>query len=218
MEINWKREWPALVAIVAAFAASALFFPRLPNPMPIHWNAAGQPDNFASPLVGAWLLPLVTVGVYLLTLGLPRIDPRRENVERFWDTYRLIRISIVIMLSYAHMAVLYVVVTGQDSMIPGLILAGVGVLFIILGNYMPRMRSNWFIGIRTPWTLSSDSVWRKTHRLGGILFMVAGILMLTSIVLPAQWHVWIMLVVIAIAAGIPIVYSYVLYQQEQTSE
>src|SRR5688572_21499485 len=95
MKLDLRREWPALLAIAAAFLVTATFYPRLPEVMPTHWNVYGQVDGYSSRLVGAWLTPLLTAGLYLLLLALPAIDPRKRNYERFEPTYRLFRIGIV---------------------------------------------------------------------------------------------------------------------------
>ncbi|MGB0388465.1 MAG: SdpI family protein [Ardenticatenaceae bacterium] len=215
MNFEWKEEWLPLLAIVGTFAVSILFYPQLPDTIPTHWNAAGQPDSYSPRLVGAFLMPVIMLGVYLLLLFLPRIDPRRTNIERFSETYTLLRIGMTLFFAYIHGVILYTVLSNQETLTTGLIFGGVGVLLMLIGNHMPRMRSNWFMGIRTPWTLSSDSVWQKTHRLGGKLFMLAGFLILLAPFFDPSWTFWVMMVAIVLSGIVPIIYSYFLYQQEQ---
>ncbi len=214
MTFNWKREWIPIAAILGSFLASAALYGRLPEPMPIHWNAAGAPDNFGSRLTGAFLLPATSLGVYLLVFVLPQIDPRRANIERFIETYRFIRTVIVLFLTYFHGVVLYAVVRGDQRLSSSVITAGVGIFFVVLGNYLPRVRSNWFMGIRTPWTLSSEQVWRATHRLAGRLFVVAGLATLFLSFFRAAWTVWGTMGSLLLAGLVPIVYSYLRYRQE----
>lgn len=213
MRIEWKREWPAWLGLALAFVGTALVYPSLPDPMPTHWNAAGRPDDFMSRPVGAFLMPLTALGIYLLMLVLPRIDPRRANVARFGDTYRLIRILLPLVFVYFHGVVLYSVLRNQMLLETRFFLAGLGLLFVILGNYMPRFRSNWFVGIRTPWTLSDDQVWRDTHRLAGRLWVLAGLIIVLGGLVSAAWSLVVFIVVIALAAGVPVVYSYLRYRQ-----
>ena len=215
MKIEWKQEWLSLLAIVAAFILSAVFYSQLPDPMPIHWNSAGQADNYAPRLIGAFLLPIIMIALYLLLLLIPSIDPRRKNIERFHETYVLLRNGILLFMAYIHIVVLYSVLSNQQTLVVGFIVGGQGILFMLIGNYMPRMRSNWFMGIRTPWTLSSDSVWRKTHRLGGRLFILAGLLMLLTAFLRPELTIFVIVLAVLLASLVPIIYSYLLYKQEQ---
>ncbi len=215
---NWRREGVAWVAMALVVVATLLFYPRLPDPMPIHWNAAGQADDWASRQVGAWLMPLAMLAVYLLLLALPAMDPRRANIARFEGTYSLMRVGTTLFFAYMQGVILYATSRGGNDLPVGLITSGVGVLFLLIGNYMPRMRSNWFMGIRTPWTLASEHVWRATHRLGGRLFMLAGVGMLLLPLFPAEWIGWLIIPLILIASFVPIAYSYWVFRREQASE
>lgn len=217
MTFEWKQEWLSLIVIAAAFVGSILFYSQLPDPMPTHWNAAGQPDDYASRFVGAFLLPVIMIGVYLMLFFLPRIDPKRMNIERFSETYTLVRTIITFFFAYIHGVILYAVISNHNKLAPALIIGGVGLLLMLIGNYMPRMRSNWFMGIRTPWTLSSETVWRKTHRLGGKLFMLAGLLMILTPLFDPSLSIWLIIGVVLLTAIVPIGYSYWLYQQEEST-
>jgi len=213
MKTDRGLDWLSIVAIVAAFAASIILWPRLPSSMPIHWNAAGQPDNYGSRLIGAFLLPVIAVGIYFMFDVLPRIDPRRRNYQRFADTYRFLRSLLILFMVFVHALTLYAVVYGGDFLNSSVMFVAVGLLFLLLGNYMPRFRPTWFVGIRTPWTLSSDRIWRKTHRLGGRLFFLVGLVLIVSAWLPPAWTLYVLLGATLVAAVVPIAYSYWLYQQ-----
>lgn len=215
MTFNLRREWPALLALTIAFLGTALLFDRLPDPMPTHWNAAGVADDYSSRAVGAWLMPLTAVGIYLLLLFLPRVDPRKENVARFSDTYTLLRVGITIFFVLIQGLILYTVLSAEARLNPSIILIAMGGLFMLLGNYMPRMRSNWFMGIRTPWTLSSERVWTRTHRLGGRLFVLAGFITIVTALVAPETGIWFVLGASLLAGFVPVAYSYLIFREEE---
>jgi uncharacterized membrane protein len=200
-------------AVLLSFIVTAALLPMLPHEIPIHWNAAGEPDNYAGRIWGAFLLPLTALGIYLLFLVIPSLDPKRANYEKFAGTYHLLRVVFVLYMVFLQGITLYAIILGGEQLNNNLVLLTVAVLFIIIGNYMPRMRPNWFVGIRTPWTLSSEEVWRRTHRLGGQVFVVAGFLMGLAAFLPAAWSFIVVIAAAIISAGIPIAYSYWMYRQ-----
>lgn len=214
MKFEWKYEWLPIAAILASLAASLLLFSRLPEQMPIHWGATGQPDNYGSRLVGAFLMPAIIAGTYILILVLPRIDPRRENILRFSDTYRLIRTGVVVFLAFTHFLTLNAVTRQGMTLNSSLTIAAVGLFLAIIGNYLPRTRSNWFLGVRTPWTLSSERVWRKTHRLAGRLFVLGGLLIALIGFLFPDRVVWVLIGVAIIVGLTPIAYSYFIFREE----
>lgn len=214
MKLEWKYEWLPITAILTSLIVSVVLYPNLPEPMPIHWGAGWQPDNFGSRLTGAFMAPLLSAGVYLLMLVLPRIDPRQNNIRRFGDTYRLIRTGFVIFLVFVHFLTLNAVMRAGMTLNTTLMIAAVGLFLAVIGNYLPRTRSNWFLGVRTPWTLSSERVWKKTHRLAGRLFVVGGILLAAvGFLLPGSL-VWVLLGVVVIMALVPVVYSYFIFREE----
>ncbi|MCB0077761.1 MAG: SdpI family protein [Anaerolineales bacterium] len=218
MKFELRREWPAFAALALMVIVTLIVYSRLPEPMPTHWNAAGEVDGYSSRLVGAWLIPLTSAALYLLLLVIPRIDPRRKNVERFSDVYALMRVGFVLFMAFVQGAIFYAVLTQNDAAVGWLMPVGVGMLFILIGNYMPRVRSNWFMGIRTPWTLSSDRVWRNTHRLGGRLFIVVGLLLMLTALMPAEWIVWVLMgSVLLLSAGM-FAYSWWDYQRVEGAQ
>jgi uncharacterized membrane protein len=196
--------------VVLSFGVAAILYGRLPPSVPIHWNARGLANGFAPKRWGAFLFPAVMAGVYLLWLAIPRISPRGSGVERFRRAYQIFGTAI---LSFLLLMTVLVEVAGTGVKIPmdRAVYAGVGLLFVVLGNFMGKLTRNFFVGIRTPWTLASDEVWLRTHRLGGKLFVLAGIGLLVSGLLrggPIP-----VLAAVAIAAGVPVIYSYLLYRR-----
>ena len=186
------RKWTPFVLVIAAVVASAILLPRLPDPMPIHWNWRGVPDGWAPTAMGAWLIPtlmLVLIGVFYL---LPRLDPMRANYERFWPEYQLMIVAVTAMLAGMHAAMLAIALGYQIPIIK-VAMVLTGVLFAVLGNLMPRIRQNHTAGFRTKATLSNEVVWSRTHRAGGAAMMVTGIVIALGALLPTTWGIAIIL-------------------------
>jgi uncharacterized membrane protein len=145
---------------------------------------------------------------------LPKLDPRRENYARFISSYWLIVNAVIAFMLIAH-ALILATGMGFAVRIDRLMPAGIGLLFIVLGNYLTRVEPNWFVGIRTPWTLSSDAVWRKTHRTGGWLMVIGGFVVASLAFLPHTAFLPLLISAIVLMAVIPVVQSYVLWKREQ---
>lgn len=209
-----RSRWLGFVVAIVALIASALAYAHLPERMPVHWNVRGEPDGYASKLVATALGPLAIAALTALMFVLPKIDPRGRNYPKFRDTYWLLVNGIVLFFAVIH-AVVLAVGLGYDVRVNRVVPLGVGVLLVVLGNYLTRVQPNWFVGIRTPWTLSSDVVWRKTHRTGGWLFVAAGLITIALSLLPGPLPVVGFVVVILAAATVPIVQSYLLWRREQ---
>ena len=191
------RKWIQLLIVVAAVIASAVVYPGLPASVPTHWDLSGRPNGWSSRFWGAWLMPIFIVGLWALMRVLPAIDPRRSNYAKFGGAFEGVIVSIMLFMLGMHVIVLRAAL-GYPVAIERVLPVGIGVLFIAIGNLLPRMRPNWFLGIRTPWTLSSDRVWEKTHRFGGHVFVAAGILMLLSALIIAQWAHIALFIIIAV--------------------
>lgn len=206
--------WYVTVLLVGAAAASAIAYARLPARVALHWNVAGQPDKFGPPLVLALTLPLVMAGIVLLARILPAIDPLRANYDKFLPTYRFVFALVLTLLLGFHLMALALAL-GEPVPIARLSPASIALLFILLGNVLPRARRNWMFGIRTPWTLSSDRVWARTHRVGGYVMTTAGIVMLISLFVVRGTSSIVIVPAIAIAAGaVCVIYSYAAWRQE----
>jgi uncharacterized membrane protein len=130
--------------------------------VPIHWGIDGSPDGYAPKAVGLFLLPVVTAGIALLLAVIPRFEPRRANLERSGQAYAIARIGVVSILGLVHVVAIAAAL-GSDIEVTRIVVVATGLLFVALGNYMPKMRPNFTMGIRTPWTLSSDRSWDRTH-------------------------------------------------------
>ncbi len=209
------RKWFPVIPIAGAFLLSVLVYGRLPSPMPTHWGLNGQPNGYSSRAVGAFLMPGMALLLWGFLRGLPYIDPRRANYAKFQGTYDLMVDAVVTLLAVIHVAVIGHVLGWPMPAVTRMAPLGVGVLILILGNVLPRARSNWWFGIRTPWTLSSDTVWTKTHRVGGYLLSIAGVLTVLSAFLPARTGFMVLMISIIGASLASVVYSYFAWRAEQ---
>ncbi len=200
----------ALIAV--AILAGLLLWSRLPDPMPAHWNAAGEIDGYMSKFWGVFLLPIISIALAGLFLIIPNIDPLKANIAQFRATFNWFIVVFVVYMLYLYALTLFAAL-GTSFNMTLMLLPAVGLLFIGTGYLMNGAKRNFFIGIRTPWTLSSDTVWDETHKLGSKLFILGGVVAILCAFL-GEAGIWIMLVAMLGAAFAPIVYSYVLYQRE----
>jgi len=210
-----RSRWFGLVIAAVAVAVSIWAYPQLPPTVATHWNVRGTPDGFSSRAVAVAIIPGVILVITALFNVLPRLDPRRENYTKFIGTYWLIANAVILFILIGH-AMIIATGLGFAVKIDRLMPIGVGLLFIVLGNYLTRVEPNWFVGIRTPWTLSSDTVWRKTHRTGGWLMVLAGFVIAASAFFPPGAFLPLFIAAILIMAVIPIVQSYILWKREQS--
>jgi uncharacterized membrane protein len=209
-----RSRWFGLAVAAVAIAFSIWAYPRLPDRIPTHWDSRWEPNGYSSRLFGVLLMPLIILAVTGIAQVLPRIDPRRANYEKFIGVYWLMINGIILLMGAIHVAVVGNAL-GAPVNVARLIPLSIGLLFVLLGRYFRRVEPNWFLGIRTPWTLSSDTVWRKTHRIGGWLFVIGGLLMMTCAFV-ANAAVYVVFgITIALVAVVPIVLSYVLWRREQ---
>ena len=208
------RKWIPLVLVAAAFIASAVVYPSLPDRVPTHWNLQGEVDGWSGRTWGAWMIPLMIALLWALMRWLPSIDPRGSNYVKFGGAFEGIMVSVMLFMLAVHAIVLRSAL-GSPVPVDRVMPFGIGVLLVVIGNLLPRARSNWFVGIRTPWTLSSDRVWEKTHRFGGRLFVVGGILIAAAGVVGATWTRWVLVTVIAACSLGAVVYSYVEWRKEK---
>jgi uncharacterized membrane protein len=204
----------ALVLIITA-AMTIVAYPVMPDVVASHWNAAGELDGTMQKFWGLALIPLLMYGFCALLAVLPRIDPLRKNYEKFRDYYEGF---ILVFAAFFFFIQLQIILWGMGTQVsPNLTMpVMIGILFICIGFLMEHAEPNWFVGIRTPWTLSSETVWKKTHQKGATLFKLAGgvsfIGILTGI------YAWLFILVPAIAVAVyTVVYSYVEFRREQAA-
>lgn len=204
----------AIVLVLAAFAVSLAVYPLIPDPMPIHWDFQGNPNGFASKNVGIFLMPMTLLGLALLFMVLPRISPRGFEIESRSRAFKVITISALAFPLAIHV-VLLLMTAGVHVALMRVLAILIGALFAAIGNYLGKIKRNFFIGIRTPWTLADDDVWFRTHRFGGKLFVAAGVIAMICGLAFGNAAFAVVIGVILAASFASIVYSYVVYQDVQ---
>lgn len=208
-----SRRWigPVLIGLMIAFGLAV--YGRLPEQVPTHFELSGEPDGWTPRFPGAFLMPLVAIGVYVLLFVLRRIDPRGANYRRFEETWWVFLNVLALLMTALHVLSLGFAI-GWPIDMSRAVTVTLGLLFVGLGNYMPRLRSNWWMGIRTPWTLESEEVWRETHRVGGWAFVAAGLLVaIAGLLLEPGPRAWATGIAFGTAVVVPLVYSYVAYRR-----
>ncbi len=214
IKFSLKTEIAPLLILLAAVGLSLWSYNLLPDQVITHWNFAGEADGWSSRQFHVLLFPSMLAAIYLMFNFLPKIDPRSDRYAEFSGVYLIMRNFIMLIMMIIFAAATFVNL-GYQLNIGGIVAGAVGLLMIVIGNYFGKLKRNYFVGIKTPWTLSSENVWNKTHRLGSRLFIVWGALLITSPWLPAPIAFLILFGgIIAMLAWLSI-YSYVLYRNEK---
>lgn len=203
-----------LSLIVIALITGLIFWNELPEQMASHWNVYDQVDGYMSKLMGVFMMPLVALGMFLLFLVLPNIDPLKANIAQFRGIFNLFIVLITAFMLYVHGLTLAWSLGYQGFKMSTAMMPFLGILFMFIGYMLKHAKRNFFIGIRTPWTLSSDVVWDKTHQLGSILFMVSGALAIIGSFFSGIMAFWLMFLPLMGSTLFLVVYSYILYRNE----
>ena len=202
----------ALVAI--AVIAGVILWNKLPDQMASHWNVNDQADDYIPKFWGVFLMPIISLGMLALFLVIPNIGPLKANIAEFRNIFNLFILLIVVFMLYVHGLTLAWNMGNQSFKMSAAMLPFLGVLFIFIGYMLRQAKRNFFIGIRTPWTLSSDTVWNKTHQLGSVLFMVSGAFAFIGSFLGGMLAFWLLFVPLMCSVVFLILYSYILYRNE----
>ena len=203
----------AIIAVlIITFTLTIAIYPAAPDLVASHWNAAGEVNGYMSKFWGLFLIPIIMTGFVALLAFLPRIDPHKKNYEKFRDYYDGFILLFALFLLAIQIQIILWSIGYQIS--PNLTFPLlIGVLFIYIGFLLGHAEQNWFVGIRTPWTLSSKTVWKKTHEIGGKLFILAGVISCLGI-FAGVYALWFVLVPALAVAVITVAYSYYEFQKE----
>ena len=211
---TWRIEWPQWLIIVAMFALASVVWRGAPDSLPVHWGLSGAPDRYGNKVEALLMPPLLALGVYMLMLVLPHLDPGRANYANFAGAYTFIRYAVLLVIAAFYVVTLLVGVAGWQFDMGRVAPAIIGIVFVALGSVMGKLRPNWFVGIRTPWTLSSKRAWVKTHRLGGWLFVALGGLFMVGALGTSPVLRVVPLAAVVIIVLVLSVYSYVQWRND----
>jgi uncharacterized membrane protein len=208
-----KNELPLIAIVLIPFVFLAYIWNDLPQKVPIHWNINGEIDRFGNKLeliLIPLLFPLMT---YLIFLVVPKIDPKQQINKFGSKKYQNLKTLIIVFMSILAVLMIYMA-KNQSLANVNLIVLPIGVLYIILGNYFKTIKANYFIGIRTPWTLENETVWKETHKLGGKLWFAGGlVIVMSSLLFENKANLIVFMMVTGIIIIIPIVYSYLKFKK-----
>lgn len=198
-----------LCMILAAFAIAAAMYNSLPELVPTHWNEHGIVNGYTPKPWGVFILPLTMAGLYLVFLVLPSVSPSGFRISRFICVYWIL---CSVTLAFLLVTTVFALLMAKGISLPlnRVVNAGLGLLLIVIGNFLGKVTKNFFVGIRTPWTLASDEVWLRTHRFAGKLFVLVGLVILVAGVLgyAGTWQVWVVVATAIVSA----IYSAVIYK------
>ncbi len=207
-----QKEAFILLITLAPLTYLAYVWNSLPTEVPMHFDTSGQPDRFGSRIELFWVTLLLPLGVYLLLAFLPKLDPKKR-IKKMGSKFSSIRLIMAVFMSLIMM---YIVNSGLSNELssPHIIVALIGLLFFALGNFFKTFKPNYFMGIRTPWTLENETVWKETHELGGKMWFGGGlIIIIGAFALPLTFSMYFFLAVTIIITLIPIIFSYRRFKQ-----
>jgi uncharacterized membrane protein len=209
-----KKELPIIAIVLLPFIYLAYIWNQLPDKVPLHWNLQGEAGRYGDKtelILIPLLLPLL---IYVIFLIVPLIDPKKK-LDKMGNKLYALKFFLTTFMS---LLALYIIYTAKvESLVnPNYIILLLGLLYTILGNYLKTIKPNYFIGIRTPWTLESEHVWKETHKLGGVMFFVGGLaILLSSFLFDQKTNLNLFIVVTIIISLIPIGYSYFKFRKEE---
>lgn len=211
-----KGDAPLLAILFADLAFGLWALPRLPERVPIHWGLAGEANGFGAAWPHAIVPPLVGLGCWAMVLLFPLVDPLRRNYPRFPGTLKLVRWLLPLMSVAVHVAV---TLAGLGAPVDdgATVRAIVALFFVVFGNSMGKLRHNWFVGIRTPWTIASEEVWTRTHRLAAPIWVAGGLVQLVGAFLPGVAGEVLFPASLGAMVLVPIAYSYLLFRRLSAS-
>jgi len=212
MKLYDKKEVLPIVLIVIIAVIGAYLYPQLPDLVPSYWGINGEINGWMSRLAAVIFLPLLTLGVYLLMSFLPLMDPHKSNIESFANWYFWFKTALVVFMGSLYLMTLYVGL-GYQVNVGRYVTLGIAVLFAFLGLILPKMKKNYMIGIRLPWTLHSEIVWNRTHKFGGRLFLALAIVTAIAAFLPGAWTFGLLLGGLFLLLAILVWYSYSEYKK-----
>ena len=212
IKVNKKQLIITSMIILVPIIAGLFLWNKLPDKIPTHWNAAGEVNGWSSKAFAVFGLPGFLFAVHWLCLLASSADPKKQNIEG-----KVLNIVLWIcpVISVLGAVLMYGTALGMEFRVDKIIPLLVGVVFIVIGNYLPKCKQSYTMGIKLPWTLNDEENWNRTHRLGGKLWVACGVVIILSMFLPNKFMVVIFLSVVAVAVFVPTVYSYLLFREKE---
>ncbi len=211
-----KQEWLQLLILIAPFAAIVLFWDRFPERIPIHWNFNGYANGYADKWVGLLLIPAINIGLVALLGSLGRLDPKVHSINLPAGGMKPMRLVLSIFLLTIFLFTTIAPAAGVEINVGDFFPIVLSLLFFAIGNYLPTVKPNYFIGVRTPWTLDSPENWRLTHQFTGKLWVVASIVyFVLNLVVPAEVRHSFFGIYLGVLIVPPLVYSYLFFQKSK---
>lgn len=213
-KIKWKYiNWMLFFLCIASFTAHLILYPKFPDQVPVHWGIDGEVDRYSSK-TSVLFLAAVPLFICILFYLIPMIDPRRKNYRYHTKAYHVC-LSLTVLLMIVFNWVSSLIALGYQFDISQIIVFGIGILFVGLGNYMPQIRPNYYFGVRTPWAIENPWVWKKTQRMGGILFIIMGVTLLPFSFLPDSVLFPILMGMLFGSVALVYLYSYLMFLKAQ---
>jgi len=210
--MNIKKEIPLLIVVLIPFVYLAYIWSSLPDTVPLHWNYKGEIDDWGNKSSLIFITFLLSGLTYILFTVIPFIDPKKR-IQTMGNKYHNLKFLMVLFMSALAVFIIY---SAKEQSItnPSFIYLAIGLLFMLLGNYMKIIKANYFIGIRTPWTLEYESIWKSTHKLAGKIWFIGGLaVVISSLTTNKDFNGIFFISTITLLAIIPVVYSYMEYRK-----
>jgi uncharacterized membrane protein len=207
-----KLFYLTLIITFIPLIVNLIALPHMPNKVPVHWGPSGEPDRYGSK-IEQLVMSVLPIVLFLFLNFLPSIDPKKESYKKHSGAFSIINFVIILFLIITNLMGLFSAL-GYNIPFQKVVPALLGILFIVLGNFMTQIRHNYFFGIRTPWTLASENVWRKTHRFGGYVFVLMGLVPLVSVFIGSM-GMYLFIGAMAIGITLILIYSYLVFKREK---
>lgn len=209
---NKKKLILTSIIILLPIVIGMILWNKLPDKLPTHWNSAGEIDGWSSKAFAVFGLPGFLFAVHWVCVLASSADPKKQNIEG-----KVLNIVLWIcpIISVLGAVLMYGAALGMEFRVEKIIPLLVGVVFIVIGNYLPKCKQSYTMGIKLPWTLNDEENWNRTHRLGGKLWVACGVVIILSMFLPNKFMVVIFLSVVAVAVFVPTVYSYLIFREKE---
>lgn len=184
-----------------------ILWDKLPDQVPMHWNAQGEVDGYGTKFQAVFLMPLVLVAFQWICVLGTSLDPKKQNIN---DKIFTLVLWIIPVISLLCNSMVFATALGHKVSVEIIMPLFMGALFVIIGNYMPKCKQSYTVGIKLPWTLNDEENWNKTHRMAGFLWVIGGVIIMATAFLGAFWLFFIVLIPMVV---VPFVYSYLLYKK-----